>query len=287
MTNDARGLISTRKIQSKVKIGSGDYVEAEQIGDLRGMAKQKNKKETPITLTNVKYVAQLFCNFISLTLRVQAEWKSGRNDHKESKYSVHVLSTYKEWRRRISGYSNRNMGCRNSRRMKVMFSCNTRASLHTHYEYDCKIFRHKYNASQRNMQKLHERKATSRKRHKKVEFTAENPGDQVYFDISSIQCKSLGGSKFWLLFIDQHTGYKKIYFLSLKSQMAHKGSEYIHSMEMYNIKIASLRCNNAGENIKFEKNLVQNRKNINLEFLAPNTPQQNGTVERAFDTLYG
>ena len=51
----------------KNKIGCGDYVEAELIGDLRGVAKQKNGKETPITLTNIKYVPQLFCNLISLT----------------------------------------------------------------------------------------------------------------------------------------------------------------------------------------------------------------------------
>ena len=67
MTNAARRLINTRKIQSKVKIGSGDYVEAKLIGELRGIAKQKNGKETPITLTNVKHVPQLFCNLISLT----------------------------------------------------------------------------------------------------------------------------------------------------------------------------------------------------------------------------
>ena len=67
MTNDERGLINTRKIQSKVKIGSRDYVEAELIGDLRGAAKQKNGKETLITMINIKYVPQLFCNLISLT----------------------------------------------------------------------------------------------------------------------------------------------------------------------------------------------------------------------------
>ena len=49
---------------------------------------------------------------------------------------------------------------------------------------------------------------------KKVEFKAEKLGDQVYFNISSIQYKSLGGSKLWLLFVDEHTRYKKSYFLS-------------------------------------------------------------------------
>ena len=49
MVNNACILINTRKIQSKVKIGSGDNIEAELIGDDRGIAKQKNGKETLIT----------------------------------------------------------------------------------------------------------------------------------------------------------------------------------------------------------------------------------------------
>ena len=60
MTNDASGLLNTREIRSKVKIGSREYIEAELIGSLRGIAKQKNEKETLITLTNIKYVLQLF-----------------------------------------------------------------------------------------------------------------------------------------------------------------------------------------------------------------------------------
>ena len=91
---------------------------------------------------------------------------------------------------------------------------------------------------------------------KKVEFKAKKPGNQVYFDISSIQYKSLGGSKFWLLFVDERTRYKKSYFLSLKSQMAKKGMEYIHFMETNTIKITTFRCDNEGEHIKFKEKLV-------------------------------
>ena len=80
MTNDAHGLVNTRKIQSKVKIGSGDYVEAELIRDLRGITKQKNGKETPIRLTNVKYVPQLFCNLISLTSVLTKGFKLNGNE---------------------------------------------------------------------------------------------------------------------------------------------------------------------------------------------------------------
>ena len=41
MTNDISGLINQRNINSKVKIGIRDYVEAQVIGDLSGTVKQK------------------------------------------------------------------------------------------------------------------------------------------------------------------------------------------------------------------------------------------------------
>ena len=44
MTNKVSGLFNTREIQLKVKIGSGDYVEAALIRSLRGIAKQKKQK---------------------------------------------------------------------------------------------------------------------------------------------------------------------------------------------------------------------------------------------------
>ena len=48
MTNDVSGLINQRKINSKVKIGSREYIEAQVIGDLRGTVKQLDGTKTPI-----------------------------------------------------------------------------------------------------------------------------------------------------------------------------------------------------------------------------------------------
>ena len=50
-----------------------------------------------------------------------------------------------------------------------------------------------------------------------------------------------------------------------------------------------IRCDNAGENYKLEKecNSHKYKFNIKFEFTARNTPQQNSLVEKGFDTLYG
>ena len=46
---------------------------------MRGIAKQKDGKETPITLTNIKYVPQLFCNLISLSSVLDKGFKINEN----------------------------------------------------------------------------------------------------------------------------------------------------------------------------------------------------------------
>ena len=119
-----------------------------------------------------------------------------------------------------------------------------------------------------------------------TEFKAEKAGERVYFNISSIQYKSLGGSKFLLLFVDEYTGFKKSYFLSAKSQMAEKGLKYIIFLETNNIIVKTFRCNNAEENEKFKEKLIELGKNIKMEFSALGTPQQNRIVERAFAAMY-
>jgi len=48
-----------------------------------------------------------------------------------------------------------------------------------------------------------------------------------------------------------------------------------------------VRCDNAGENMKFKENAEKEGLNITFELTAPGTPQQNGKVERMFTTLFG
>ena len=48
-----------------------------------------------------------------------------------------------------------------------------------------------------------------------------------------------------------------------------------------------IRCHNAGGNRKLQEVLTNDNYGSKFEYTAPRTPQQNGTVERAFATLYG
>ena len=121
---------------------------------------------------------------------------------------------------------------------------------------------------------------------KYVDFKATEPGGKVFFDLSSIEYKSLGGAKFWLLFVDEYTIFKKSYFLRTKNQVTEKGLEFIHLLQSNNIKVKVFRCDNAAENEKFKKKIIELGMDARFEFSAPGTPQQNGVVKRAFATLY-
>ena len=67
MTNTLQGMYNQHKISSKVKIGRGEYVDANIIGDVSGIAIQKDGTKKDITLCNVKYIPRLFYKLISLT----------------------------------------------------------------------------------------------------------------------------------------------------------------------------------------------------------------------------
>ena len=121
---------------------------------------------------------------------------------------------------------------------------------------------------------------------KYVDFKATKPGKNVFLDLSSIKYKSLGGAKFWLLFVDEYTSFKKSYFLHTKNQVTEKGLEFIHLLQLNNIKVKVFRCDNAAENEKFKEKLIELSMDAGFEFSAPGTPQQNGVVERAFAMLY-
>ena len=53
------------------------------------------------------------------------------------------------------------------------------------------------------------------------EKRSKKPGERLMFDVSSIKRKSFGGAKFWLLIMDDATGFIWSYFIR-RSQKCHK-----------------------------------------------------------------
>ena len=114
------------------------------------------------------------------------------------------------------------------------------------------------------------------------------PGERLFMDISSTRHLSMGGKRYWLLVIDDCTDYSWSFFLKHKSNLPDKMIELIKDLkEKHNYIVKYVRCDNAGENTKFEKRSKQEGLGITMEYTAPGMPQQNGRVEAKFATLYG
>ena len=112
-------------------------------------------------------------------------------------------------------------------------------------------------------------------------------GERLHMDISSIKAKSFGGAKYWLLVLDEATGYAFSFFLKGKSETGPTILQLVRDLQTKAKHVKKIRCDGAGENKATEQLLKANGFGIEFEYSAPNTPQQNGRVERRFATLYG
>ena len=133
--------------------------------------------------------------------------------------------------------------------------------------------------------------ATAKMRQKNIPKENTNrstiPGERLCIDTSSVKSKSYGGNKFWSLAVDEATGMSFASFIAKKSQVKEHIVPLIRELRNKGKTVKYIRCDNAGENLKLKEECDRLNLGIEFEFTAPNTPQQNGIVERKFATLYG
>ena len=123
---------------------------------------------------------------------------------------------------------------------------------------------------------------------RELQEKSTTPGERLFLDISSVKTTSIGGAKFWLLVQDDATDMCWSFFLKKKSDLAQSVLTLIINLRLqHSIKVQHIRCDNAGENLSLRKRCDNGGLGINFEFTAVRTPEQNGRVERLYQTLYG
>lgn len=120
----------------------------------------------------------------------------------------------------------------------------------------------------------------------------ENRTTQVLEIIHSDVCgpmriESLGGTRYFVTFIDEYTRYCRVYFLKRKNEVLEKFKEYKNEVENYTEKkIKFLQTDNGiGEYMNKEFNDFLCKYGIQRRLTTPYTPQQNGLAERKNRTL--
>ena len=115
----------------------------------------------------------------------------------------------------------------------------------------------------------------------------EEPGLMIHSDVCGpINVESPSGTRYFLLFKDDCTGYRTIYFLRHKSEVLSKLKEYEALVERQtNNRIKILRTDNGKEYVSNEFQEFLKTKGIIHERSTPYVPQQNGRAEREMRTL--
>ena len=90
-----------------------------------------------------------------------------------------------------------------------------------------------------------------------------------------------------MLILDDHSDKCFSFFLSHKDMLKTKMVPLIKKLRSMGIIVKIIRCDNAGKNIDFEREAKEKGLDLKFEYTASDTPQQNGRVERKFQTLYG
>jgi len=119
--------------------------------------------------------------------------------------------------------------------------------------------------------------------------TTTAPLQLIHTDLAGpMKTTSLGGARYYLLFIDDYSRYTMVYILRQKSETFSKFREYKALVENYHDKkIKALRSDNSGEYTSHQFAKFLRDSGISHEKTAPYSPEQNGVSERANRTLVG
>ena len=123
---------------------------------------------------------------------------------------------------------------------------------------------------------------------KEIKPRSTSKGERLFIDIAPMKHVSLGGSRYWLIAIDDCTNFVWSYPLKRKSETSKKIRELIKTLKnTHELTTKYIRCDNAGENETLEKDCKDEGLGVTFEYTAPHTPQQNGRAEQMLATLFG
>jgi hypothetical protein len=106
--------------------------------------------------------------------------------------------------------------------------------------------------------------------------------DLIHSDVCSpMPTKSLGGSSYYVIFIDDYSRNTWLFLLKIKDEVFNKFQEFKEEIKnLTNKNIKMLRTDNGGEYTSKEFVAFCKSTGIRRELTVPHNPQQNGVAER-------
>jgi transposase InsO family protein len=122
--------------------------------------------------------------------------------------------------------------------------------------------------------------------HKNI-MTTDRPPELLHMDLfGPIAYITIGGSKYYLVIVDDYSHFIWVFFLQEKSQTQETLKGFLRrAQNEFGLRIKKIRSDNGTEfkNSQIEGFLEE--EGIKHEFSSPYTPQQNGVVKRKNRTL--
>jgi transposase InsO family protein len=122
--------------------------------------------------------------------------------------------------------------------------------------------------------------------HKNI-TTTDRPLELLHMDLfGPIAYISIGGSKYYLVIVDDHSRFTWVFFLQEKSQTQDTLKGFLRrAQNEFGLRIKKIRSDNGTEFKNSQIECFLEDEGINHEFSSPYTPEQNGVVERKNRTL--
>jgi hypothetical protein len=116
---------------------------------------------------------------------------------------------------------------------------------------------------------------------------ATKPGERLFIDISSyMTTTSLLGNRHFVLAIDDYSDRARGWWIKNKSDISNFMFGWVKNLKAHGLHLKYIRSDGAGENRKLVQACLHAGLPITHETTAPNSPQQNGRVERRFATYW-
>lgn len=116
---------------------------------------------------------------------------------------------------------------------------------------------------------------------------AGNVGQLVHSDVCGPMHEiSFGGSKYFVLFKDDYSNYRTVYFIQKKSEVAQLVEKYVRNVKSStSYTVAAIRTDNGLEYINNYVKTFTDNHGIQHQRTVPHTPEQNGRAERDMRTV--
>jgi hypothetical protein len=257
------GFKDVTDIDEAITIGSGESMRATKVGNLKCEVVQVDCKQFPVTLHDVKFVPDLCVNSFSLNRALQNGFKLSNENVSIRLSKGSVTLVFDRIIKKMNGFVT-------SVNMKTLppkaihnGMVNTTISEAYDINYLHKAFGHCGLETLKNTARMYRyrftgqfevcedcaiAKARQKNINKDWSGSSNIPGERLYVDISSIQERRYGGSKFWVLLVDDFTDYCWRFVLKNKSDLKGKVKTLLTDLKIAGIDVRYNQCNNAGEN---------------------------------------